>query len=81
MPGTGVGTVGTGNTQAPGGASVSATGSGGRGRPKDEEDDADGAEDSLRILNAITRNPGQFHSEGDRARPVSAWLKSAEYVL
>ena len=49
---------------------------------RDEEDDADIAEgDNLRILNALTRNPGKFSSEEGNGKPVSAWLKSAEYVL
>ena len=38
----------------------------------------------LKILNALSRNPGRFDSGGGditRAMPVGQWLESAEYVL
>ena len=41
-------------------------------------------ETDLKILNALSRNPGRFDSGGgdiSRAMPVGQWLESAEYVL
>ncbi len=38
----------------------------------------------LKILNALSRNPGRFDSGGgdvSRSTPIGQWLESAEYVL